>query len=77
MWMLLMPAEVEIVMRPVSGTGQNAEVMREVQAAVDPLSGDLTLSKDALARVRGASRNWRGGYEGGLRAVLDAAERHR
>ena len=77
MWILFTPREVELIMRPAGGTGQNAEVLRAVQKEINPITGDAELRASLLERVKGAARNWNGGYEQQMKAILAAAERYR
>jgi hypothetical protein len=75
MWMLLTPREVELIMRPVGG-GDNAAIVRTVQGLINVRTGDLELPNDLFALVTAASRDYRGGYEAALKAIVAAAERH-
>lgn len=75
-WVLLTPREEEAIMQPVPPTakGYNAETVRMVQAKID--RHELELTEEEYQRVRRSRRDWKGGYERTLQAVLDAAARH-
>ena len=76
MWVMLTPREVELVFRPVSATGQNALVLQEVQLCTNKVSGEANFPPSLVVRIRGAARNWQGGYEAALKALCDAIDRH-
>lgn len=77
-WMLLMPREVELLMRPLRDDddgNDNTRILRELQGQVDAVRGDLDLTDGQLERLQRAAHNWRGGYENRLKSLLSAAER--
>ena len=80
-WMILSPREEELIMRPVpeGADTYNAHTLRMVQQRVTrqgSQSPELELSEVEFQRVKRARRDWKGGYEKALQAVLDAAARH-
>lgn len=75
-WMMLMPREVEIVTRPITGDSEHATLLRSIVAKLNKASGDLTLTSVELARVQAAAVNWRGGYERQFKALIEASLRH-
>lgn len=75
MWMMLTQREVELLERRVTG-GDNAAIMRTIQARIDRVTGELTLSDDEIEMVKAGVRDWRGGYEKQLKALLLAVDRH-
>jgi len=80
-WALLTPREEELLMRPVpdGDRRENAHVVRMLQAKVQgagSLSPELELTHAELRQVEHAKKNWKGGFEPALRAVLEAFSRH-
>jgi hypothetical protein len=74
MWVMLTPRETELVSRATSGQGQNAEVLEAVKYLLDPISGEIEIPDDLAERIRGAARNWAGGYEDRLKVLVKAME---
>lgn len=68
------PREVEMIQRAQHGSGQNAAVLQELASKIDKF-GEAHLAPDFVQRIRGAARNWKGGYEQSLKAVVDAINR--
>ena len=68
------PREVELVSRGNHGSGQNAQVLQELALKIDRF-GEAQIDPDFVARIRGAARNWKGGYEQSLKAVVAAIDR--
>lgn len=80
-WMLLTPREEELLMRPVPDKDKryNADTVRMLQVRVQgagTLSPELELTEPELQRVKRSRRDWKGGHEKPLQAVLDALARH-
>ncbi len=75
-WIYLTPREVELVMRPVTTAGENADLLRAIQAKTDRVRKEVTLSGSDVVRVRAAARNWRLGYEQQFLALDAAINRH-
>lgn len=80
-WMLLTPREEELLMRPLpdAATNENASCVRMLQSKVHgagTLSPELELTETELQRVKRCRRDWKGGHEKPLQAVLDAHARH-
>lgn len=80
-WMLLTPREEELLMRPLpeSDKRYNADTVRMLQTQVrgaGTLSPELELTEVELQRVKRCRRDWKGGHEKALQAVLDALARH-
>lgn len=69
------PRELDLIDRAKNGTGQNAAVLQELAGKVDA-HGEAWLAPDFVNRLKGAARNWQGGYDTPLRAVLEALRRH-
>jgi hypothetical protein len=74
-FVMFSPREIELISRAKNGSGQNAAVLQELMLKID-LRGEAQLEDDFINRLRGAARNWRGGYELALRGVVAALERH-
>jgi len=74
-WLMLTPRELEAVQQAAGDAG-NGPLLREVQAGLEAVTGELTLSRGLLARVVLARRDWRGGHQTAFTAVLEAAARH-
>lgn len=75
-WLYLQPRETEIIMRPTTGTGENAELLQLIQAKVNVLRNEVTLSGKDVIRVRTAHRNWQLGCEPQFKALDAAIKRH-
>lgn len=75
-WMLLMPREVEVLMRPITGDSEHATLLRSIVAKLNKATGDLTLTAPEMARVQAAAANWRAGYEKQFKTLIEASLRH-
>lgn len=75
-WMLLEPRELEQIMRPVSGDGEHADLLRLIQGKVDPKYKELRISGAEAIRVRSAANNWQLGHERAFQALVAAMDRH-
>lgn len=74
-FVIFSPREVELISRANNGSGQNAAVLQELRLKID-IRGEAQLDDDFVQRLKGAARNWKGGYEQSLRGVVAALERH-
>lgn len=77
-WMMLTPRELErvCVRVPAAALGEHADLLRTIQAKIDKIRGELTLTGAEWLRVQAAARNWRLGYERAFQAITTAAARH-
>ncbi len=78
-WMMLMPREIDLLMRPIvaidlADDNENAALVHLIQGRI--VGEELELTDDEMARVHAASLNFRLGYVRQLKAVLQAAERY-
>lgn len=76
LWLYLLPKETELILRPVAGTGEHADLLRTIQGKVDKVKNDVILTGAEVIRVRAAARNWRLGYEKQFKALDSAVNRH-
>lgn len=76
-WMLLMPSELDEVVRArAKPLTNNAAILATLQRDVDRITGDLTLTAVGLAAVRQAAGRWQDGGTSAFKAVLAAIDRH-
>jgi len=77
LWIYLQPRETGLLVdTPVNGEGENADLLRTIQAKVNRVRNELTLTGAEVIRVRTAQRNWRLGYEKQFTALAKAINRH-
>lgn len=76
MWILLMPREIELLERPIHGTGAHADLLRGITAKLNWMTGDLDLTGAEVLQIKVAAKHWQLGYEQQFRALLKAMERH-
>lgn len=77
LWLYLQPRETGLLVdTPVNGEGENADLLRTIQAKVDRVRNELTLTGSEVVRVKTAARNWRLGFERQFKALVAAIGRH-
>jgi hypothetical protein len=74
---LLTPRERELLLRPVRGSGEAADLLRKMQARIDRKWDELEISGLDAQAVRRLARDWRHGLEAQFQAVITAMERIR
>lgn len=75
-WMILTPRELELLQRDVwhADARTNSDLLRTIQKRIK--GEELELTGAEIEMVKKAAKNWRGGWQQQMQAVLSAAERH-